>query len=69
MGGPKISSGLYGESQSHDALVDRCALSNHMHHMVTEGYSNSFKMSLRTAGPIVGLPAPTDQSIPRSLDF
>ena len=43
-----------GDSQSHDSLVDRCDLSSHRDQSVGDGHSHSFKVPLRTAGPVVG---------------
>ena len=58
-----------GDSQSHDTLVDKCDLSNHRDQSVGDGHSHSIKMPLRTAGPLLGVPTPTDQPAPRSPDF
>ena len=58
-----------GDSQSHDTLVDMYDLSNHRNQWVGDGHSHSFKMPLSTAGPVVGLPTPTDPPASRSPDF
>ena len=44
-----------GDSLSHDALFDRCDLSNHRDQSVGDGPSQSFKMPVWKARPVVGV--------------
>ena len=37
-------------------LFDMCDLSNHMDQSVGDSHSHSFKMTLRAAGPVTGVP-------------